>query len=422
MSQIKTISLNSRVNYEKVYFYAISLFALTLPLSKALISLFIILLPLIWIVEADFRRKYEQIKSSKLLLALLAYLLFSFIAILYSNNLETALHMARKNIYLLALFVIATSLKKEYLKTVISMFLTGMFISEIIAYGVFFELWTFNNATPQNPTPIMHHIDYSVFMAFSSILLLNRIFAAHYSKKEKIFFILFFITVTGNLFLSIGRTGQTALIAGIIVMTLLHFRFSFKSFVISLLLLSTIFFSAYQISDSFKKRSHMVLSDIEHMTKLNFNTSLGIRAAYWVSTYNIFIQNPLIGVGLGDYIDETAAEVKKERYDYINSRTKKFMSTYHPHNQYLLVMLQMGVIGLLLLSYLIYSILKLQIDDPEIKELSILFVTIYFMASMAEPLLLKQFTLTLFILFSGIFAVYSIDIKKSGAGNDKKTP
>jgi len=79
------------------------------------------------------------------------------------------------------------------------------------------------------------------------------------------------------------------------------------------------------------------------------------------------------------------------------------MGNNNPHNQYLLLLLQMGIIGLSLLLYLIYQILKLNIKETELKELSILFVTVFFISCFAEPLFFKQFTIALFILFVGIF-------------------
>ncbi len=411
MNRTGVISLKNGINFEKVYFYLILVFALTVPLVRASISLFMILLPVIWIIEGDFKRKFEDIKSSKLLMALLLYLIFSILSILWSSNLDTALNILRKSTYLFTIFVIATSLKKEYVVSVITAFLVGMFISEIIAYGVFFEIWTFKNATPQNPTPVMQHIDYSIFMAFSAILLLNRIFSKHYIAKEKVIFIIFFLTVTGNMFLSIGRTGQVAFIAGIIVMTIIHFRVSIKSFVLSSLMIVTIFTSAYHLSASFESRSKEALNNVEKILNSDLNSSWGIRVAYWITTYNIFKENPLIGVGLGDYIDETRDELKDDKYSYLDNSTIEFMSNYHPHNQYLLVLLQMGIIGLFLLFYFIFLMLRQKIDNPEIKELSILFVTVFFVGCIAEPLLLKQFPLALFVLFIGIFSIYSIPEK-----------
>jgi len=379
------------------------LFAFILPLSRAGISFFVIILPILWLIEGDFKRKFEQIKSNKLLVAISAYLLFSIISALWSSNIEQTLNVLRLNSYWLLLFVIATKVKREQIGTIISSFLAGMFVSEIIAYGVFFELWTFRDATVQNPSPFMFWIDYSVFMAFTSILLLNRILSKNYNLKEKILFSLFFISVTGNLFLAIGRTGQVAFIVAIFVLMVIHYRFSIKSLLFSLVFLSAIFTTAYQLSDTFKQRSHSAINDINNIKNMNLNGSWGIRVAYWITTFDIVKDNPIIGIGLGDFKDETAKITQTNNYEFLTKKTKAFMADNDPHNQYLLVLLQMGIIGICLFLYMIYQIIKLNIKEVELKELSILFVTIFFVSCFAEPLFFKQFTIALFILFVGIF-------------------
>lgn len=206
------------LNYEKIYLYLTLSLAFVMPLSRAAISFFILALVFFWFLEGDFKRKFEQIKSSKILFYIgIFYFIVLFSAIL-SSNIETELKFIRLYAYWIVIFVIATSLKREYINTIITAFLLGMFVSEVIAYGVFFNIWKFGIATIQNPSPFMIHIDYSVFLAFTSLILFNRIISKNYSLKEKIFLLLFFCSTTGNLFLSTGRTGQVAFIFGIIVM------------------------------------------------------------------------------------------------------------------------------------------------------------------------------------------------------------
>jgi len=399
--------LKEKINFEKSIYFSVVIFAFILPLSRALISLFIILLPLLWVFEGGFQRKYNQIKSSRLLMAILFFLAFSILSFTWTENLTMGLKGIRLDLYFFALFVIATSIKKEQIQSIITAFLLGMFISEVIAYGVFFELWTFKHATVQNPSPFMMHIDYSVFMAFTSLLLLNRIFANHYELKEKLVYIFFFLTVTGNLFLAIGRTGQIAFVVGVFVISIIHFRITLKSILISTLLLFSIFTVAYSVSDSFKMRVAAGVNDVKEISEMNLNSSWGIRVAYYITSYDILKENPLLGIGLGDFMDETILVLETKEYPYLTEETRNFMKRFHPHNQYLLILLQMGIIGLLLFLYTIYQVVKLKINNPEIKELSILFATIFFVSCIPEPLLAKQFTIGLFILFIGLFSIES---------------
>lgn len=399
--------LKNQIDFQKIIYYSVIIFAFTLPLSRAMISFFIIFLPLVWLFQGEFEKKYNQIKSSKILLAISFFLLLSLISFMWTENLKLGMNVFRTDMYLLTLFVIATTIKKEQVQLIISSFLLGMFISEIIAYGVFFELWTFKDATVINPSPFMMHIDYSVFMAFTAILLLNRILSNYYALKQKIIYVLFFITVTGNLFLAIGRTGQVAFVVGIILITIIHFRLTIKSIFLSILLLGLIFPLAYNLSDTFKVRVSAGVNDVKKISEMNFNSSWGIRIAYYIVTFDAIKKDPLLGLGIGDYKDAIASTLENNEYPFMNEKTKKFMSKYHPHNQYLLILLQMGVIGLFLFFYIIYQLYKLSIKDKEIKDLSILFTTVFFISSIPEPLLVKQFTIALFILFIGLFSIES---------------
>lgn len=400
--------IKNKINFDALYLYTTMAFALLLPLVKGVVSLFTILLSVIWVVEGDYKRKFYALISNKLFLSFLAFLAFSLLSILWTSNLKTGVNVLEKNLFWMIIFVLGTSLKKEHTQPIVTAFLFGMFVSVIIAYGVFFEFWTFKEATPRNPTPIMNHIDYGVYLAFAALVLLNRIVSNYYSNKEKISFTILFLIVAGNLFLITGRTGQVALAVGIVVMSIIHFRLSFKSIALSMFLICVIFILAYNLSNSFKERANAAYNNIQSISNLDFDSSLGLRAAYWITTFNIVKENPIIGVGLGDYIDDTKKEIESNAYQYFNDNVKKFLSEHNPHNQYLLVALQMGIIGLLLLFYLFYRILKQDIDDPEIKELSLLFISIVLIASLVESLLLKLFPLSLFVLFMGLFSRYSI--------------
>jgi len=166
-------------NYDKAIYYMVVALAFSVPLSRAAISALVILLPLVWLLEGGLKDKYKQIVANKFLATLGVFLIFNALSWLWSSNIQEALHILRLNSYLLATFVIATKIKSEHIRPIITAFLAGMFISEMIAYGVFFQLWSFKEATVANPSPFMFWIDYSVFMAFSAVLLLYRALSNH---------------------------------------------------------------------------------------------------------------------------------------------------------------------------------------------------------------------------------------------------
>ena len=406
-SIVMSENMLKNLNYEKIYFWTIAVFALLMPLSRAAISFFAILLPLIWIIEGDFKRKFEFIQKNTSLKFFLAFLFLLVISLFWTENIQDAKRPLRLISYFFTMFVISTSLKPKYTEKIISFFLIGMFISETITYSIYFNLLQINGATPSEPSPFMLHIDYSVFLAFTSILLLHRIFSSKYSWKEKTIYTFFFLTVTGNLFISNGRTGQVALIAGLFVMSVLHFRFTFKALVIGATTFILIFATAFFTIKPFQMRVHQAVSDLQKLKSNNFNSSWGIRTAFYITTLNIAKEHPLIGVGIGDFMHETEYEVKKQKYNYLTTNVKQFLGHNTPHNQYLLILLQTGIIGLSLFILFLYHFTKLPIQNKEIKDTSLLFITVFIVSFMADTLLMQQFTIALFSLFSGLFIANS---------------
>lgn len=398
-----TLNLVRNKNY---YFYSILLFAFLLPLSRAAVSFFIVMLPLMWMFQGDLKDKFVYLWENPLARALSFFLGFTTLSLVWSQNFAVGLDIVRLYGYWLAGFVIMTSLKKEQVRFVISAFLYGMLVSEIIAYGVFFEVWSFKNATVENPVPNMFWIDYSVFLALTSIILLNRIFSEYYEKKEKVFFFFFFLSTTGNLFLGYGRTGQLALFIAIVVMGMLYVHWNRKSLLYLILTVLLTYTAAYNLSNTFQKRVHSGIKDVTSIVEQKYDNSWGIRVVYWFVAYDILKENPLLGVGVGDFESAVIESLQKNDYG-ISKETKKFMEEQHAHNQFLMVLIQTGLLGLLLMLYIIYKIVTLPIDDQEVKRISILFCTVYFVSCFAEPLWFKQFTLALFVVFVGVVGVWS---------------
>jgi len=405
--------MRNRINFDKVYYYLILLLAFTLPISRAVISIISVLLPVIWIIEGNFKYKFQIIKNNKALLFFTLFIAFSLLSLLWTQNFIDAKRPVRLFVYYLDLIVIATSFNPKYTYRIINAFLVGIFISVFIAYGVAFELWQFKYASPNDPSPFMLHLEYSIFLAFASILLLNRVISKKYTTKEKIIYGLFFIAVVGNLFLTQGRTGQVAFIIALLILPMMHFKISIKSFIISSAIIASIIAITYNVDKTFNARVSYTINSISEVSNNHFNNALSMRLAYYVVTPGILKEHLLAGVGIGDYQDAIRQEIDKKQYSYFSKRVREFVKKYNPHSQYVVIVLQTGLIGLILFILFLYQFTKSainEISDNEIKEVSILFMIIFTASFFADSFLLSQFSLALFMVFSGLFMT---NVKKS---------
>lgn len=411
-------SLARKINFNQLYLSSYLLFAFLTPLSRAGISIVSILIIIFWLIEWDLKKKLKKIFNNKILITILSLIGLVYISLLWSSDVTLKMIGKIDYKYLLLIPISYTILKIEWTQKIITAFLAGMFVSEVISYGIFFELWTIENVSPSNPTPFMNHIEYSVFLSFAAILLLSRLFSTNFTNMEKLFILPFFLTLIGNLFLIGGRTGQIAFIVAIIIMFILHYRISIKAIVLSIITLVVIYSSAYNISDTFKNRTNQTFNEINLIMNGDLTSSIGIRVSYYLLLYDIVkddYKNFFIGVGYSDSQREISKILDNNlitTYKDLKLNEKE-LRRHYTHNQYLQIFLEVGIIGLILFCYLLYLILKEKYIDIEIKHISILFLTIFTLSCLSDTMIELQFPRTLFVLCISLFIVNIINDEKT---------
>ncbi|MBN1840609.1 MAG: O-antigen ligase family protein [Campylobacterales bacterium] len=410
-SKEKFLEMFRSVTYEKLFYFGAILFAFALPISRSIVSFFIVTLPILWFLQGNLKHKMTLIRNSPALIAITLFLIAQCVSLLYSEDIEEGLNLMRMYAYWLVIYVMAISFKKEWITTLISSFLYGMLVSEICAYLIFFDIYAVKGKLPNDPNPFMGHMTYSMFLAFTSLLLLNRIFSKHYTRIQKLFFVLFFTTVTVNLFISNGRTGQVAFLAALLVTVIVHFRFSWKSLIIFSFISLSIFAGAYKFLPHFEVRANHAISDIKGILDGRFYSSWGLRSAYWLITYEAIKESPLIGFGMGDFRLVAQSVLEKNPYNFSQDVIKHCEINFYD-NQYLMVLVQSGFIGLALMVYLFYRLFALKIPDKELKELSIIFITVIMVAFLARHFWFRQFGNTLFVFMTGLIILASSEIPK----------
>jgi O-antigen ligase len=405
-------TLTSKFSYEKSYFYLLVLLAISIPLSRAGISLAILSLMLLWVIEGNYKSKYATIKAIPFFQTTFLFFSFMTLSLLWSANIEEGLHYMRLYSYWFIIVIIVTSLNEKYIPYIINAFILAMFVSEILTYGVYFEFWSIKGATRAEPTIFMTHINYSVLLAVTVVLLLNRIFMHQSTKQVKALSSFFLFMVLGNLLISNGRAGLLALIVSLSVLFLVHFRHSIKKLLLTFTALIGILVIAFYSVDNFNHRVKATVNDLTSFSDKHYQSSIGIRLSYWPVTKDIFLENPIMGVGIGGALTASHNEYVKNKYGFADS-VIEFTHNMHYFNIFLQTLAQMGIIGLTLIIMLFYKLLVLKIADKEMKIFSFLFTIIFAVASMTEPLWYKQTTIAIFILLVGIFIKLSISKKVS---------
>ena len=390
-------------NLDKTYQYLLTSLAFLMPLTVFGGNLIIVIICVLWLFSGNYKSKFNQIINNKLIKASILFYLIHVIGMLWSEDLSWGLHMLHKMWYFLLLFpILYTIVRKDYISSYISAFLLAILITEVCSYLVWFEIIEpFKNATVENPTPFMNHISYNPILAFAIYLVLHEIF---FNKKITNFvfslYSFFAISMIVNMFITGGRAGQVAFFAMLVVLIIqILDKQRIKSLITIFIVIPGIFFTAYHASDLFQKRVNLAFNQaLEYQS--GSNNSIGYRITYALNSWELIKENPIIGVGTGDFPVE---------YKKINQIKTPIMfsmggmqTTTNPHNMYILIFSQLGVIGLISMLSIFYFQIKLSINSSNrfIRDVGITLPLLFLVIMWSDSYLLGHYTTLVFIFFS----------------------
>lgn len=334
--------------------------AFIIPLSIAGYNLILAALVLTWILEAKWKEKWKIIKAQPVFKAMLIYFIFAVLSLLWTENIPSGLHYVKQYYIFFLLPILYTSIDRSRIPEFFSAFLAAMIISEIFSYLIYFDLMPFklkSSWSSLDPSPFMMHTMYSLFLILAIFIMLLRLAYKKENLLQKIFYSLFIITMTLNLFINSGRTGQFAFLLALLVFVYLYYQIHWlKSIIIAFFTGGLIFLIAYTVSPNFKNRTDETLNSIKYTWDRGeaLDDSLGLRFMMWQVASDIIVQHPIIGTGIGD-----------ERDSYMHTLTYKFPNHVQHidrftdlHNTYLKVLVSTGIIGLLLYLSIFYYMLR----------------------------------------------------------------
>ncbi|MFT7823750.1 MAG: O-antigen ligase family protein [Sulfurimonas sp.] len=390
--------------------YLFVLFAFIMPIITPTTNGVMILLILLWIIEGRWKDKFEILNGSPAFKLYAAFILLLGLSLFWSggidggftrNDANAVEYYFRRYIFGFILIpMILTSVKKTFIPYIISAFLAAMFISEMMSWGIYMEWITYKDIPAHDPSPFMSHSLYSIFLAVTVFVLMTRFFQTE-RFYYRIFIALFALSAMVNLFLNGGRLGQLAFFVALFVYIVLRYRVTFKSISLSILSIGLIFVSAYTVSPIFQKRMNLSLKSLEKITKGDYNSSWGVRVNILRVSKDIVIENPILGIGIGNTKTEFLEKAKE--YD----QTGFFPKLDHLHNGYMQILVETGLVGLFLFLSFLFLLLRLDIPRDSFILLSIV-ITIYLVGFIGEPLFFNSKPYLLFNLFMALIMLESL--------------
>ena len=160
-----------------------------------------------------------------------------------------------------------------------------------------------------------------------------------------------------------------------------------------MIVIPSVFYTAYQSSDIFNKRVNMAVENTLNYSE-NKGSSVGLRITWAINSWDMIKKNLIIGVGTGDL----PSEYKK--VNQINS--PELPNINNPHNMYTLVLIQLGLLGFFSFASIFYYQIKLSFrsSDKYIRDIGVTLPLLFLVIMFSDSYLLGHYTSLMYIFFS----------------------
>ncbi len=214
-----------------------------------------------------------------------------------------------------------------------------MGLTLILSYCKLFG-WPPLGPPEQEYTVFKGRIAHGLLMAYAIYL-----WAEHFMRQGRWRWLWGILAALGlaNMLLMIGgRTGYFVFFALIVLFMYRHWRW--QGLLASGLVVVGLALIASYTSDIFRTRMGEMMLDLRNPEAPQAITPGGVRLEFYHNTLVLIMRHPVLGGGTGSFIPEYA-----ER-----AREKDLYPTGNPHNEFLLITTQVGLVGLVLLLILGY--------------------------------------------------------------------
>ncbi len=332
--------------------WGVALLGLSIPISTGADNVLLALVVAAWVaaLPLDWGECWLRFTSTPPLIAAAAFFAALVIGMLYSTAPASVAWSSSASKYaeLVLISALAWAASERMRRRALYFFLAAIVLNLLVSYTVGFELvqeYPGLRTYPAYPIGFRLSVTHNILVsvgAFVSLLL------AREARKPALRAGLIALAVAcayNVLFMVIGRTGYVvlaALVAYFFVTTLKGWRGPVACAVV----LAAAFSGAYLGSASFQDRVGKIASDISKWEPgASDGTSVGQRVGYYRTSAQIIAEHPLIGVGTGGFPAAYAAKV----------RGTEAPATTNPHNDYLIIGVQLGVPGILL-ALMLYGV------------------------------------------------------------------
>jgi O-antigen ligase len=427
-----------RPEIEKLNLYTAIALAFALPFYKFLITPIVLIWMLSWLLEGNFKTKYLNISYKTLFFIIISFYILHVIGLFYSENTKSAFFDLEVKFSLFVFPIIiafANNLYKKNFRAFLFAFVAGnLFASLICLINALYHSIGFNgtelffNTVVLNKEfsfwesithggnyffyeklSVFHHTTYfSMYLAFSIVILLYLLKNANTHRKIKIFYVLIIMFFTIMIFLLSSRAGIIVIIGIVGINILIQLLKKLKPILkISMILLSvSLFAGLIFFNPRFKVLSTIIKSFNEYSANNNEKQNLEYnfsRILIWQASSEIIHENIMFGVGTGDVKNNLIEKYQQDKFQSI------LIQKLNAHNQFIETWIGLGVVGFITL--LLLFILPLTSLVKNNKFLIVFFLFIVGFNFLFESMLNTQAGVVFFSLFYSLLVFIPKDEK-----------
>lgn len=404
----KIISSFNKISYfsDKILIICIFCFSFFVSFNPSIGKTLINNMFYLWLLSLNFKHIGYYIKNNKIFLCIIILFAWISFTVLITDSTNYYNYNNFIKYFLLPILIIVTTIKKEYIKYIISVFILGLFINELISYGIYFGFIKSSFlgfkivGNELNPVPFLtSHIEYTTFLSFGIIVSLFSFFKVQ-NRYLKLILLIFVITMTTNMFLTIGRTGQFTLLGTLIFLIIIYFKNNIKHILGSLFIITVVFVLFFNFSSNTNKRLKQGYNDIvKVLVDKNYNTSWGIRLTSYIIIPEV-IKNKNFNIFYGTGYCKVEEVVQDIQIDKVG----KFMEIQygHLHNTYITIFVGLGIVGFVIFIMFWYYLFSLKITDKYLNFIRYSFLFVLFLGGFSSHLFWQRDVMLLSAIFISI--------------------
>lgn len=335
--------------------YILLCFALALIARSFLLNSFIIFLGSYYIFFCLRQKIHVDSSFKPIIYSFILFFIYIVINSFFSTDINSALKSSISQIRFLLLFlflIFLTELNKKkftnslnYLKLFIIFFCLDL-IYQAFSGKNFFGFAPGGSDPARVSGMFGDELIAGTYLYYIAFPIIAQVIASFkdLEKDKKLLNILFILLISFSIILTGDRMATLLYFASLIIVLFYFLNFK-KTILISLVLLGSIVILYFSISN-FKNRVDQSVFDLKNIQTFSYYRLFS-------SSYNLWKENIIFGVGLKNYRKDCDVNIFDK-----NTNLNTLCST-HPHNNYLELLVETGIIGFSLYMLFIYNILRL---------------------------------------------------------------